>query len=53
VLRPAEYPLLALLAATRVYAHARARRLVRDGFPTSWAGLPSTKRWVDRPALRG
>jgi hypothetical protein len=49
-LRPAEYPLLALLVGTRVYAQARARRLVRAGFPTTWAGLPSTKRWAGGPA---
>jgi len=45
-LSPAEYPLLFMLAATRLYARVRARRLVRRGFPTSWSGLPSTKRWV-------
>jgi hypothetical protein len=41
-----EYHLVALSLLVRLYAHARARRAVRSGFPSSWHLLPSTKGWL-------
>lgn len=46
-IRPRELPLVALSLLTRVYARTRALREIRDGFPTGWSVLPSTKRWSD------
>lgn len=47
-LRPREYPLLMLLALVRLAARARAARVARAGFRSSWQALPSTKAWSER-----
>jgi hypothetical protein len=44
---PREYPLVALSLATRLVARVRALWTIRDGFPTGWAVLPSTKSWPE------
>ena len=43
---PHEYPLAALVLATRWIAKRRARRRIHDGFRGGWVVLPSTKRWT-------
>jgi len=43
---PREYPLVALLLATRLVGRWRALRQIRHGFGSGWTVLPSTKCWV-------